>query len=89
MNKDQNEALCFQLQRNFAVLSRNLLSILETLKFNHQTNFDKLYDNLPECGGIIDMANYFDNDYYERYRKLILDATNSTKRDLESNLSIK
>ena len=78
------DALLFALNRNFAVLSRNLLGVLEQLKKNHQVNFNKLYDNLPpELGGIIEMADYFDNDHYEHFRKLILDATNQTKRDLE------
>ncbi len=86
MNQEEEikKALLFALARNFAVLSRNLLAILEGLKKNHQVNFDKLYDNLPpELAGIITMADYFDNKHYENYRHLILNVTNSSKRDLE------
>lgn len=85
-NQDQDiikDALLFALNRNFAVLSRNLLGILEQLKKNHQVNFDKLYDNLPESARLIEMADYFDNSHYDYFRKLVLDATNSCKRDLE------
>lgn len=85
MNKLEEDALNFQLQRVFAVLSRNLLILAEDLKSYHQNNFEKLYENLPpEYELVIKMADYFDDNNYQRVRKKILDITNSSKRDLES-----
>ena len=84
MNKLEEEALIFQLDRNFAILSSNLLGILENLKKNHEINFDKLFGNLPpEFGPVVEMADYFGENHYLYYRKLILDATNGSKRELK------
>ena len=44
--------------------------MLEDLKKTHEINFNKLYEELPdEQHGIINMADYFDEDYYQNYRK--------------------
>lgn len=79
------EVLAFQIQRVFANLGRNILSLLEDIKGTHQNNFEKLYDNLPqEFHGIVDMANYLDENRSAWARKRILDNVMSAKRDLES-----
>ena len=53
----------------------------------HEINFAKLYDNLPaENHPIIEMADYFDEEHYELYRKKILDIGNSVLRDYNSEL---
>ena len=53
----------------------------------HEINFAKLYDNLPEeHQGIVEMADYFDKDHYEMYRKRILDIGNSVLRDYNNEL---
>ena len=53
----------------------------------HEINFAKLYDNLPEeVQPIIEMADYFDEEHYELYRKKILDIGNSVLRDYNSEL---
>ena len=84
MNKDDNEALNFQLQRVFAALSRNILTLLEDLKVNHNNNFDKLRVNLPlDLENLVDMSDYFDENTYAYYRKKVLDQVMSAKRDLE------
>ena len=86
-NQDQDEVIRFQLQRIFAVLGRGLLVMVEDLKSVHDNNFNKLQDNLPpECGPVVDMSNYFDENQYNRMRKRILDVVNSSKRDLEQIL---
>ena len=61
--------------------------MLEDLKKTHEINFNKLYEELPdEQQGIINMADYFDEDYYQNYRKKILDIGNSVLRDYNSEL---
>ena len=53
----------------------------------HEINFEKLYSNLPkESHSLIEMADYFDEDHYEMYRKKILDIGNSVLRDYNSEL---
>lgn len=79
MNKD--ELLEFQVNRAFAVLSRNLLTILEELQSIHRVNFNKLYQHCDER--VVNMADYFDSPHYSLYRKKILDNCGSIKRDLE------
>lgn len=61
--------------------------MLEDLQSRHEINFAKLYDNLPqEHHGIIEMADYFDEDYFTSYRKKILDLGNSVLRDYNSEV---
>ncbi len=86
-NQDQDEVIRFQLQRIFAVLGRGILTLFEDLKNQHNNNFDKLKDNLPpECGAVVDMSDYFDDNTYGYFRKKVLDITNSAKRDLQETL---
>jgi hypothetical protein len=68
-------------------LFKSFLLMLEDLKKTHEINFNKLYEELPdEQHGIINMADYFDEDYYQNYRKKILDIGNSVLRDYNSEL---
>ena len=68
-------------------LFKSFLLMLEDLKKTHEINFNKLYEELPdEQQGIINMADYFDEDYYQNYRKKILDIGNSVLRDYNSEL---
>ena len=68
-------------------LFKSFLSTLEELQAVHEINFSKLYDNLPEeYKGIIEMADYFDKDHYDLYRKKILDSGNSVLREYNSEL---
>lgn len=84
MDNDFNDTLNFQLERVFASMGRNLITLLEDLKFFHQNNFDKLYENLPpELHKTIDSANYFDENSYQHYRGKIFDIVMSAKRDLK------
>lgn len=68
-------------------LFKSYLLMLEDLKKTHEINFNKLYDELPkEYHSLINMADYFDEDYYQNYRKKILDIGNSVLRDYNSEL---
>jgi|TARA_R110001632_G_scaffold35298_3_gene89143 hypothetical protein len=68
-------------------LFKSFLRTLEEMQKVHEINFEKLYDNLPnDCHGLIEMADYFDEDHYEVYRKKILDIGNSVLRDYNNEL---
>lgn len=68
-------------------LFKSFLGILEDLQNHHEVNFDKLRDNLPsEYENYIDMADYFDENRYQHYRKKVLDIGNSVLRDYNSEL---
>jgi hypothetical protein len=68
-------------------LFKSYLLMLEDLKKTHEINFNKLYDGLPEeHHSLINMADYFDEDYYQNYRKKVLDIGNSVLRDYNSEL---
>ena len=68
-------------------LFKSFLQVLEEMQAVHEINFEKLYDSLPkENHSLIEMADYFDDEYYEIYRKRILDIGNSVLRDYNSEL---
>lgn len=68
-------------------LFKSYLLMLEDLRKTHEINFNKLYDELPEeYHSLINMADYFDEDYYQNYRKKVLDIGNSVLRDYNSEL---
>ena len=68
-------------------LFKSFLGILEDLKNNHDINFSKIRDSVPqEYQDLIDMADYFDEDYFYNYRKKVLDIGNSVLRDYNSEL---
>lgn len=68
-------------------LFKSYLLMLEDLKKTHEINFNKLYDELPEeYHSLINMADYFNEDYYQNYRKKVLDIGNSVLRDYNSEL---
>ena len=68
-------------------LFKSYLLMLEDLKKTHEINFNKLYDELPEeYHSLINMADYFDEDCYQNYRKKVLDIGNSVLRDYNSEL---
>jgi hypothetical protein len=68
-------------------LFKYFLQTLEEMQTIHEINFAKLYDNLPpESHPIVEMADYFDEEHYELYRKKILDIGNSVLRDYNSEL---
>jgi hypothetical protein len=68
-------------------LFKSFLQTLEEMQRVHEINFGKLYENLPEeQHPLVEIADYFDEDHYEIYRKRILDIGNSVLRDYNSEL---
>jgi hypothetical protein len=68
-------------------LFKSFLEVLEDLKSHHDINFNKLYDSLPDdYEELINMSDYFDEEYFSKYRKKVLDLGNSVLRDYNSEL---
>jgi len=67
-------------------LFRRFLELLEDVKREHQINFEKLRDHLPEEEALIDMADYLDDDRFAAYRKKVLDLGNGTLREHQTEL---
>ena len=68
-------------------LFKTFLQTLEEMQKVHEINFEKLYDNIPDkYHSLIEMADYFDSDHYEIYRKKTLDNGNCVLRDYNSEL---
>ena len=68
-------------------LFKSFLNTLEDLQSHHEINFGKLYDSLPEeYHNLVDMADYFDVDYFANYRKKVLDLGNSVLRDYNNEV---
>ena len=68
-------------------LFKSFLAILEDLKKHHDINFDKLRESMPnEHQDLLDMADYLDEDFFNNYRKKILDIGNSVLRDYNNEL---
>lgn len=72
--------------RNTKDLFKEFLVLVEDLSFEHDQNFSKLYNGIPEqYHAILDQANYFDEDKLQYLRKKILDIGNNSIRKIESH----
>jgi hypothetical protein len=74
-------------QRNTVALFKGFLMMLEDLQKEHQINFDKLRDSLPEdydC--LIDQADYFCEEKLQHLRKRTLDIGNEAIRNIEGEI---
>lgn len=61
--------------------------MLEDLHKEHQINFDKLRNNLPEgCVPVVDQADYFSEDKLQHLRKRTLDIGNEAIRNIQGDL---
>jgi len=80
------ELLEFQINRNIINLYKSFLIILEDIQDEHQSNFDKLKNAIPENNELIDQANYWDESKMEYIRKKVLDQGNNTQREILSHL---
>lgn len=81
----KDEAIQFQVQRTFAVLSRNLLCLLEDIRSQHDNAFDKLKDALPNgFDEYPELINYLNDGQFNHLRKRILDNCGQCRRDLEN-----
>ena len=73
--------------RNTVSLFKGFLAMLEDLHKEHEINFRKLRNNLPEgCVPIVDQADYFDEDKLQHLRKRTLDIGNETIRNIQGDL---
>ena len=73
--------------RNTVSLFKGFLVMLEDLHKEHEINFSKLRNNLPEgCVPIVDKADYFDEEKLQHLRKRTLDIGNETIRNIQGDL---
>ena len=73
--------------RNTVSLFKGFLVMLEDLHKEHEINFRKLRNNLPEgCVPIVDQADNFDEDKLKHLRKRTLDLGNETIRNIQGDL---
>ena len=71
-------------QRNTVALFKGFLMMLEDLQKEHQINFDKLRNNLPEdYDALLDQADYFCDEKLQHLRKRTLDIGNEAIRNIE------
>jgi len=82
----KEEAL-FQSKRHVSYLFKKFLIILEDMRVNHQINFSKFRDSLPEgYSDLIEMGDYFSEKHFSHLRKRVLDAGGETIRNIESDI---
>lgn len=68
--------------KNIKSLFKSFLILIEDLHQDHDINFKKLKKNLPsEFHGVINQADYFDEDKLRYLRKKILDMGNEVIRE--------
>ena len=73
--------------RNTVSLFKGFLVMLEDLHKEHEINFSKLRNNLPEgCVPIVDQADYFDEEKLQHLRKRTLDIGNEAIRNIQGDL---
>lgn len=77
-----SELLEFQVNRNVINLYKSFLIMTEDLHQQHKSSFTKLKMALPDDIGIIEQADYWDEERMEHMRKRILDIGNHSLREL-------
>lgn len=69
--------------RNTTTLFKGFLHLVEDLKSEHDSNFKKLKEALPEeYHSLINQADYFDDPKMQHLRKRILDVGNESLRNI-------
>lgn len=68
-------------------LWKKFLCLVEDMTYEHDENFTKLANALPEHVNLINQANWLTEEKSRFLRKRILDMGNDTLRSLESVLS--
>ena len=67
---------------------KHFLEILEDIREQHDINFSKLFDSLPEDKkNQVIQANYLDERAFEYLRKKTLDAGNNCSREIQAELA--
>lgn len=87
MDKGQlKELLEFQINRNIINLYKSFLIMMEDMHDQHENNFRKLKNSLPEEVDLIDQADYWDESRMDYLRKKILDKGNDSLREVLGQL---
>ena len=76
------ELLEFQINRNVINLYKSFLIMMEDMHDQHNNNFRKLKQALPEEIDLIDQADYWDESRMDYLRKKILDKGNDSLREI-------
>ena len=72
-------------ERNAKTLFKGFLILLEDLHKDHELNFDKLRNSMPQKYlPLLDQADYFDKNKMQYLRKKTLDLGNEIVRNIES-----
>lgn len=72
--------------RHTKSLFKSFLILLEDLNHDHQSNFDKLRDAIPEeYHDLLNQADHFDKRKLQYLRKKILDLGNESIRTAENS----
>tara|TARA_Y100000592_G_C5202889_1_gene191378 strand:+ start:76 stop:363 length:288 start_codon:yes stop_codon:yes gene_type:complete len=80
------ELLEFQINRNIINLYKSFLIMMEDMHDQHDNNFRKLKQALPEEIDLIDQADYWDESRMDYLRKKILDKGNDSLREILGQL---
>jgi rubrerythrin len=80
------ELLEFQINRNVINLYKSFLIMMEDMHDQHNNNFRKLKQALPEEIDLIDQADYWDESRMDYLRKKILDKGNDSLREIISQI---
>lgn len=82
--KSERELLEFQVLRNITNLYKSFLTLVEDLSEDHQDQFSKLKEALPEHEKLLSQAEYLDEAQLNYLRKKILDSGNDVRREIFS-----
>jgi hypothetical protein len=82
--KKERELLEFQVVRSITSLYKYFLGLVEELQKDHDTQFDKLKQAIPDQENILNQAEYLDEAQLNFLRKKILDSGNDARRELIS-----
>jgi len=85
---EAQEYLSFHTQKNVKLMYKHFLETLEDIKTQHDINFTKLFESLPEeKKNQVVQANYLDERAFDYLRKKILDAGNNCSREIQTELA--
>ena len=84
---DAKKSLNKRAEWEISRLFKEMLSLLEDMKADHDFHYEKLYENIPkEYHDVINTANHFTSKKVNWIRKRILDQGNESIRNLYSEL---
>jgi hypothetical protein len=82
----KDEAL-FHARKHMTFMFKQFLILLEDLRFEHDNAINKLKKALPtEYTNSVDLADYFNEDLFQRKRKRILDFGNQIIKNCSQDI---